>query len=78
MPCMGPDLNYARKHGHIVGEKLFADLIKKHSLWDITADECKQQDFVRLPNAEKRWNKAKVGFIKAVEKLFVEDAANGF
>ena len=85
MPCMGPDQNYARQRGNEVGKDLLEELINHHlvmfnalKMWDITADECKKQDFVKLPNAEKRWNKAKKMFVKAVEELFVEDAANGF
>lgn len=36
MPCMGPDLTAARKHGREIGEAALAQLIKQHNLWDIT------------------------------------------
>jgi len=77
MPCMGPDLDYARRHGNEVGRELLAQLMKTHNLWDIT-DEKMDKKFFHLPGAKTRWNKAKSDFIKAVEDLFVEDAANGF
>jgi hypothetical protein len=78
MPCMGPDLTLARKHGRKVGEQLLAQLIKDNHFWDITAPEDKTKCVLRLPGAEKRWDKAKEGFLKAVEELFVEDESNGF
>lgn len=75
MPCMGPDLTLARKHGRAVGEKLLARLIKD-SLFDIT--DPKYDKMLKLPNAEKRWKRAKERFLRAVEELFVEDECNGF
>lgn len=36
MPCMGPDLEAARKRGQEVGKKILDELIKQHNLWDIT------------------------------------------
>lgn len=77
MPCMGPDLEFARKNGRKVGEDLLARLIKNHNMWDITAAD-KDERFLRLPGANKRWDKAKSEFIRAVEELFVEDECNGF
>lgn len=76
MPCMGPDLTFARKQGREVGEKLLAQLINEHHFWDITAN--KEDGMLRLPGANARWDKAKAEFIHAVEELFVEDACNGF
>ena len=79
MPCMGPDLIYARELGREVGAELFAQLIKKHKLSDITDKQDKDNDkYIRLPNSENRWNKAKQEFIRSVEEIFVEDACNGF
>ncbi len=75
MPCMGPDLNYARLHGNEVGKALLEELIDHNSMWDVSEDKTKSWC---LPGAEKRWKKAKAKFIKAVEDLFVEDAANSF
>ena len=75
MPCMGPDLTLARKHGRKVGEKLLARLIK-NSLCDIT--DPKWDRMLKLPGAEKRWKRAKERFLKSVEELFVEDESNGF
>lgn len=76
MPCMGPDLNLARKHGREVGEKLLAQLIKDHHLIEISHP--KYDIVIRLPDASKRWDKTTEDFLKAVEELFVEDACNGF
>ncbi len=76
MPCMGPDLDAARKHGREVGKELLDRLIDNYSLWDISKED--RGKFLLLPNAEKRWKKAKAKFIKAVEEIFVEDACNGF
>ena len=73
MPCMGPDLTEARKHGREVGAKLLARLIKDNYLWDITDskwDKC----FGR----RAAWIKAKKKFVKVVEELFIEDACNSF
>ena len=79
MPCMGPDLKAARQQGREVGEVYLAQLIKQHNLWDITDKRDKDNEkYLRLPNSENRWNKAKQEFIRAVEELFVEDACNGF
>ena len=78
MPCMGPDLQYARQCGRKAGEKLLAELIKKHNMWDITAEKWAHPQICKLPGAESRWEKAKKEFVRAVEKLFVEDACNGF
>lgn len=76
MPCMGPDLTAARKHGREVGEELLAQLIKQHNLLDL--DDSEYKKMIRLPGSEKRWTKSKAEFIRAVEELFVEDACNGF
>ena len=76
MPCMGPDLDLARKQGREIGEKLLAQLIDEHHLWDIT--DPKYDKCLHLPNADKRWTKAKKAFVKAVEELWVEDECNGF
>ena len=78
---MGPDLKEARKQGRKVGTKLLAQLIEKHKMWDITGDEKFDEHFdecIRLPGSDSRWHKAKKEFITAVEKIFVEDACNGF
>lgn len=76
MPCMGPDLNLARKQGREVGEKLLAQLIKDHHLLEIS--DPKYDGIFRLPGSVKRWDEAKESFLKSVEELFVEDACNGF
>lgn len=76
MPCMGPDLNLARKQGREVGEKLLAQLIKDNHLLEIS--DPKYDVIIRIPGSVKRWDKAKEDFLKAVEELFVEDACNGF
>lgn len=69
MACQGPDLNEAKKFGKKVGEALFEELVKEYNMGT--------PPFV-LPNADKRWKKAKQSFIKSVEELFIEDACNSF
>lgn len=76
MPCMGPDLKWARQQGRKVGKRVLVRLIDEASLFDITDPRYKKM--FRLPGATRRWKRAKVSFIKAVEELFVEDACNGF
>lgn len=75
---MGPDLTFARKQGRVVGEKLLAQLIKEHKLWDVTAPQYEGTGLPVLPGSKKRWVGASKKFIRAVEELFVEDACNGF
>lgn len=76
MPCMGPDLTSARKHGRKVGEQLLAQLLKDYDLWNIT--DSSWDRMIKLPGAEKRWKKAKEQFLKSIETLFVENESNGF
>lgn len=76
MPCMGPDLEAARKHGNCVAQSFLDEIICVGQLIDL-GDE-KYDGMVTLPGARERWGAAKAAFVKAVEDLFVEDAANGF
>ena len=76
MPCMGPDLGEARKRGNEIGRLMFFELVNKHNLLDIS--DPKYDSIFMLPGAKKRWEYAKELFIRSVEEIFVEDAANGF
>ena len=66
---MGPDLMHAREKGNKVAKEMLNNLFKQHGLDDT---------WVMLPKAGQRWKKAKADFIKSVEDMFVEDAANSF
>ena len=74
MPCMGPDIEFARKQGNKVAEELFADIVKQHKL----IDPLEPSETFVLPKADLRWKKIKKQFVKAVEDMFEEDACNGF
>ena len=76
MPCMGPDLGAARKHGRNTGESMLKGLIERENFLDI--DDPKYNDLPGFPGDRERWKAAKEKFIQAVEELFVEDAANSF
>ena len=76
MPVNGPNLDWASNKGREVGEALLAKLIEEHNLLDIT--EPKYDKMLNLPNAKERWIAAKEAFVKTVEELFLEDAANSW
>ena len=41
MPCMGPDCNAARCRGREVAEKMLADMIDQHNLFDVSDPRAK-------------------------------------
>lgn len=76
MPCMGPDLDAARRLGRRIGEETLNSLMDKYHLYDVT--DPKYDRMLHWPGSRERWTTAKENFIKSVEELFVEDATNGF
>lgn len=74
MPCMGPNLDYAREQGRKVGQEILTKLLDDHKMWGP----------IHWPNAKLptkndiSWERLKENFVKAVEELFVEDACNSF
>ena len=84
MPCMGPDCDAARRNGREVAEKMLADMIEQHDLFDVTHEQYRKLASgtifcgINLPGCRERWTAAKHAFVRAVEELFVEDACNNF
>ena len=76
MACMGPDLKAAKSLGRSVGGWVLQELIETHHLYDIT--DPKYDKMFQWPGARKRWLTSKRRFVRAVEKLFEEDAVNSF
>lgn len=75
MACQGPDLNGARIFGKKVADALLEELSKEYKFIDPTNPKNKK---VVIPNADKRWKKAREMFVKSVQELFVEDESNSF
>jgi hypothetical protein len=75
MPCMGPDVEGARMNGRGVGEKLLAELVAAHNLWDIKPIE---GSWLPTKRQCEQWAKAKEDFVVAVGELFAWDSMNSF
>ena len=72
MACQGPDLNSARKAGNAYARQLLKQMVKEQKI------SPPSRHVWTIPNADKRWNKARRSFILAVEEMFVEDACNSW